>query len=158
MSPLTLSPRPVRLGAAIAGAAGALLLAGCSPTADTTAEPDAGTSDGATSDAGATGGSGSGAYADGTYTAEGTYLTPETVESVSVTVTLEADVVTAVEVTGDPQTAETERYQGEFIGGISAEVVGQDIDDISVSRVAGSSLTSQGFNEALDAIRAEAAS
>ncbi|WES64912.1 hypothetical protein P0L94_02295 [Microbacter sp. GSS18] len=160
MSPLTLSPRPVRLGAAIAGAAGVLLLAGCGAGTETAAEPDAGTSGGTTSDGATTDAAdaGSGAYADGTYTAEGTYLTPETVESVSVTVTLEADVITAVEVSGDPQTAETERYQGEFIGGISAEVVGQDIDEISVSRVAGSSLTSQGFNEAIDAIKAEAAS
>jgi hypothetical protein len=36
-------------------------------------------------------------------------------------------------------------------------VVGQDIDQISVSRVAGSSLTSGGFNQAIDTIKSEAA-
>ena len=36
-------------------------------------------------------------------------------------------------------------------------VVGQDIDEISVSRVAGSSLTSGGFNRAIEEIKAEAA-
>lgn len=157
MSPLTLSSRPVRVGAAIVGAAGALMLAGCGTTgtsSETDAAADTTTEDTAT---GATEG-GAGGYADGTYTADGSYLTPETVEQISVTVTLEADVITAVEVTGDPQTAETERYQGEFIGGISDAVVGVDIDEISVSRVAGSSLTSSGFNEAIDAIKAEAAS
>jgi hypothetical protein len=44
-----------------------------------------------------------------------------------------------------------------FIGGIADEVVGKDIDEISVSRVAGSSLTSGGFNDAIEQIKAEAA-
>ena len=59
--------------------------------------------------------------------------------------------------TGDPQKSESEEYQGRFIGGIADVVVGQDIDDIQVSRVAGSSLTSGGFNEAIEAIKSEAA-
>jgi uncharacterized protein with FMN-binding domain len=80
------------------------------------------------------------------------------VETISVTVTLEGDVITDVEVTGDPQKRESEQYQGEFIGGIADVVVGQDIDEIQVSRVAGSSLTSNGFNEAIETIKAEAAS
>ena len=37
------------------------------------------------------------------------------------------------------------------------EVVGKSIDEISVSRVAGSSLTSGGFNHAIETIKAEAA-
>ena len=73
------------------------------------------------------------------------------------TVTLEDDVITDVEVTGNPTKRESEQYQSTFIGGISAEVVGKNIDEISVSRVAGSSLTSGGFNEAIQAIKAEAA-
>jgi len=74
-----------------------------------------------------------------------------------VTVTLENDIITAVDVTGDPQKRESEEYQGRFIGGIADVVVGQDIDQISVSRVAGSSLTSGGFNQAIDTIKSEAA-
>ncbi len=127
-----------RTGTALAGIGGALLLSGCS---------DAGSADSEGVDA---------AYTDGTYTAEGTYATPESVETISVTLTLEDDVVTAVEVTGDPQRPESEQYQSQFIGGIDAEVVGRDIDDIAVSRVAGSSLTSGGFTEALETIKAEA--
>ena len=92
-------------------------------------------------------------YTDGTYTAEGSYATPESVETISVTVTLEDDVITDVQVTGDPQARESEEYQGKFIGGISDAVVGQDIDEISVSRVAGSSLTSGGFNKAIEDIK-----
>ncbi|NLP82339.1 FMN-binding protein [Microbacterium sp. CFH 90308] len=147
-----LAPRPARAGATLAAVAGIALLAGCSPAAD-------GATDQPSDDAGSTGSgsAGSGSYADGTYTAEGTYATPETVETISVTVTLEDGAVTEVEVTGDPQRAESEQYQGQFIGGIADVVVGQDIDEIQVSRVAGSSLTSGGFNQAIEAIKADAA-
>lgn len=155
-----LASRPVRAGAALTAVAGIALLAGCTPTAADAEEPTtADTGAAEPTDTGSTGsGSGSGSYADGTYTADGTYATPESVETITVTVTLEDDVVTAVDVTGDPQKRESEQYQGEFIGGIAAVVVGQDIDDIQVSRVAGSSLTSAGFNEAIETIKSEAAS
>ncbi|MDY0911027.1 FMN-binding protein [Microbacterium sp. CFBP9034] len=143
--------RPARAGATLAAVAGIVLLAGCAPATDTPDDASTDTADGSS------GADGAAAYADGTYTADGTYQTPESVETISVTVTLEDDVVTDVEVVGDPQKSESEQYQGQFIGGISDEVVGQDIDDISVSRVAGSSLTSGGFNQAIDAIKAEAA-
>ena len=155
-----LASRPVRAGAALTAAAGIALLAGCAPVASEAEEPGtADTGSSGSSDTGSTGGSGSGSgsYADGTYTAEGSYATPESVEQISVTVTLEGDVITAVEVTGDPQKRESEQYQSQFIGGIADVVVGQDIDEIQVSRVAGSSLTSNGFNEAIETIKSEAA-
>ena len=147
-----LAHRPARVGATLATVAGIALLAGCTPASG-------GAADEPSDDAGSTGSgsTGSGTYADGTYTAAGTYATPETVETISVTVTLEGGAVTEVEVTGDPQRAESEQYQGQFIGGIADVVVGQDIDEIQVSRVAGSSLTSGGFNQAIEAIKADAA-
>lgn len=156
----TLTPRPIRIGAALVGVAGTLALAGCSSAA--TGATDSGTSGTSSStepSSESSSGTSTGAatYADGTYTASGSYQTPETVEQIEVTITLADDVVTAVEVTGDPQASESERYQSEFIGGISDEVVGKNIDDLSVDRVAGSSLTSGGFNDALDEIKAEAA-
>jgi len=135
----------VRKSAAVVGVAGALALAGCSGAAD--AEPE-------NSDAAA---GASGEYENGTYTADGAYQTPETVEQISVTLTLDAGIVTEVSVTGDPQARETEQYQGEFIDGIAEEVVGVAIDDLDVSRVAGSSLTSSGFNSAVEDIKSQAA-
>jgi uncharacterized protein with FMN-binding domain len=159
----TAVPRPVRVGAAVAGVAGMLALAGCAGTSDvadaattapTTAPTTAASS---TPSASPSAAASSSAYKDGTYTAEGSYSTPESVESVTVTVTLADDVITAVEVTGDPQKAESKEYQSKFIGGISDAVVGKSIDEISVSRVAGSSLTSGGFNQAIDEIKSEAA-
>lgn len=156
-------PRPIRIGVAAAGVAGAFALAGCAASAPTAepssaATPSTDMSSEATAAPSATEAatSGSSTYADGTYTAEGSYATPESVETIVVTVTLEDDVITAVDVTGDPQKRESEEYQGRFIGGIAEVVVGQDIDQISVSRVAGSSLTSGGFNQAIDTIKSEA--
>jgi len=153
-------PRPVRTAAALAGVAGMLALAGCATdatVAENTATPSGASTSSAPS-AGATESPATGsAYTDGTYTAEGSYQTPESVEKVSVTLTLEGNVVTDVEVTGDPQARESQQYQSQFIGGIADEVVGKSIDDISVSRVAGSSLTSGGFNKAVEEIKSEAA-
>ncbi|MEW1834042.1 FMN-binding protein [Microbacterium sp. NPDC079995] len=148
----TAVPRPIRVGAAAASVAGLALLAGCAGQTTT----GGGESSQPSADAGS--GSSSGTYEDGTYTAEGSYQTPETVETISVTLTLESNVVTAVEVTGDPQARESEQYQSEFIGGIQDEVVGKNLDDLSVDRVGGSSLTSGGFNAAVAEIRTEAAS
>ena len=132
--------------AAGAGIIGMLSLAGCAADASSPADAHEGSSD-----------TSAPAYEDGTYTAEGTYSTPESVETITVTVTLESDIITAVEVTGNPSKPESKVYQGKFIGGISEEVVGKDIDEISVSRVAGSSLTSSGFNAAIETIKDDAA-
>ncbi|MEV4738100.1 MULTISPECIES: FMN-binding protein [unclassified Microbacterium] len=150
----TTVPTTVRKGSAILGVAGLLVLAGCSGNAD--AESPA--SDGSdTSTPSSDSGTAGGDYKDGTYTADGSYQTPETVETISVTLTIADGVVEDVEVTGDPQARETEQYQGQFIDGISDEVVGKSLDELNVSRVAGSSLTSGGFNEAVDSIKEQAA-
>ncbi|MFV0319598.1 MAG: FMN-binding protein [Microbacterium sp.] len=132
--------RPARAGVALASVAGLLALAGCGAVVD---------ADGEKVDAGP--------YTDGSYTAEGSYATPESVETIQVTVTLQDDRVTEVTVVGDPQKPESAQYQGRFIGGIAEEIVGRDIDELDVSRVAGSSLTSGGFNAAIEQIKQQAA-
>lgn len=154
----TTVPTSVRKGSALLGIAGLFVLAGCSGTADA-----ANTSNGTDEQAGAgtssqsSGGDSTATYADGTYTADGSYQTPETVEKISVTLTLADGVVTDVEVTGDPQAPESKQYQSQFIAGIADEVDGVALDDLNVSRVAGSSLTSGGFNDAVASIKEQAA-
>jgi len=95
-------------------------------------------------------------YADGEYSATGEYLSPAGTESVDVELTLEGDVVTAVIVTGNATDGNAVRYQSMFADGIADEVVGRDIDDLAVDKVAGSSLTSDGFNAALERIKEQA--
>ncbi|SJN35237.1 hypothetical protein FM104_08795 [Microbacterium esteraromaticum] len=136
-----------RTGIAFVGVAGAVLLAGCSGSAE------AGT---AKADPSPTSTDATAPYADGTYTAEGAYQTPETIEKISVTLTLADDTVTGVEIIGDPIAPETTRYQGQFIAGVSDIVVGKKLDELDVDRVAGSSLTSGGFNQAVVGIKDQA--
>ncbi|RWZ68583.1 hypothetical protein ELQ92_05110 [Labedella populi] len=142
-------------GAALAGIAVIGGLAACS--ADSTgAVEDTDTGSAAEGSSAAPGSSAS--YADGEYTAEGDYATPGGQESVTVTVMLEDGAVSALEVEGSGGSPNTQRYQGEFIDNIEAEVVGKDIDDLEVSKVAGSSLTSGGFMSAIETIKSDAAS
>ncbi|WP_313355460.1 FMN-binding protein [Microbacterium sp.] len=137
-----------RTGTALLGVAGALMLTGCSGAADAdTTKPDPSP---LSTDASAP-------YADGTYAAEGSYRTPETVETIAVTLTIADDTVTDVEVVGDPLAPESKNFQGQFIAGISDVVVGKKLDELQVDRVAGSSLTSDGFDQAVVRIKDEAA-
>lgn len=95
-------------------------------------------------------------YADGTYTEPGGYVSPNGPEKVDVTLTLESNIVTEVTVKGYGESPNSKQYQGQFIDGIAAEVIGKNIDGLSVDKVAGSSLTSGGFNKAVDAIKSDA--
>jgi uncharacterized protein with FMN-binding domain len=98
-----------------------------------------------------------GKYKNGTYSADGHYVSPNGTETLGVQVTLSNDVVTNLQLTSHPSNPNTKKFQGEFIGGAPALVVGKDIDSLNVSKVAGSSLSSGGFNDALGRIKAEAA-
>lgn len=141
-------------------------LAACS-NADAATEDDAQPSGSTQSDAGSgstagagtdgTAGSSSGGFADGTYSAEGSYSTPGGEEAISVDLTVADGVVTDVTVTPEASGGNAARFQDEFASGISDEVVGQELAGLSVDKVSGSSLTGDGFNAALDQIRADAA-
>lgn len=122
-----------------------------SPSSSDTASESPSESESASAD-GATGGT----YADGSYTATGSYVSPGGQESIEVTLTLTSDVVSAVEVVSNADNPNSVRYQGEFIDGIADVVVGVPLDDLEVDKVAGSSLTSGGFNEAVETIKGEA--
>lgn len=95
-------------------------------------------------------------YRDGTFQANGSYESPNGSENIIVALTLENDIVTDVEITTSPNNPTTANYQGQFANGIGALVIGEDIDTLDVTIVAGSSLTSNGFREALTAIKADA--
>ncbi len=123
-----------------------------SPTAEATDDASTDTSTDAATDSAA-----SGAYTAGDYDAEGSYQTPGGTQSVEVEVTLEADgTITAVTVEPQADGGNSEMFQKKFAGGISDVVVGKKIDELDVSKVAGSSLTSDGFNAAIEEIVAEA--
>lgn len=91
---------------------------------------------------------------DGTYTAQGSYFTPGGSESIGVTLTIADEKVTSVSIEQKPVSSDARRYQSFFASGVSSQVVGKNIKDINLGRVNGSSLTSEGFNSAVDIIEA----
>ncbi|HEX8183028.1 MAG TPA: hypothetical protein VF575_05510 [Candidatus Saccharimonadales bacterium] len=99
----------------------------------------------------------SSAYTDGTYTATGSYRTPEGTESIDVTLTIAKGAVTDSSVETSASDPKSARYQEDFTDNYKQYVVGKSLDEINLSRVSGSSLTSNGFNTALEDIKTEAA-
>jgi len=95
-------------------------------------------------------------YKDGTYTEKGRYISPGGAESVDVTLTIANDIITEATVKANATRGESKDHQDDFISGFKSLVVGKDVDEVSLSRVAGSSLTPNGFNAALKLIKADA--
>ena len=93
-------------------------------------------------------------YADGVYTTTGQY--GGLPSSITVTVTLVDDVVTAVSVTPNATDPTSLEFQRRFAAAIPAVVVGKRIDEARVSRLAGSSATPDGFNAAIQRIKEQA--
>jgi uncharacterized protein with FMN-binding domain len=93
-------------------------------------------------------------YADGTYNATGQYGSLPS--SIGVSVTLVDGVITAVTVTPHATDPTSLDYQTRFAQAIPALVVGRNIEEVNLSKVAGSSGTPDGFNAAIQQIKAEA--
>ncbi|OJX97041.1 FMN-binding protein [Salana multivorans] len=168
MTPVTRSTRIALSAAASLAAVGAL--AGCA-SGDASATPapadptDASSGSTAAADPTAstdptdsTDGAAAGAsdYADGTYEATGSYVSPGGQQQVDVSLTLADGVVTDVVVTPEAGDPRSQGFQEQFAGGIADVVVGVPLDELAVDKVAGSSLTSGGFNDAVEQIKAEA--
>lgn len=97
-------------------------------------------------------------YKDGTYTATGNYSTPGGRESVTVKVTLANGTISDASTDGSATGGNSAQYQSQFLNNYESLVVGKSIDSVSLSRVAGSSLTSGGFNSAIEQIKTDALS
>ena len=96
------------------------------------------------------------AYKDGTYTATGSYRAPSGAESVNVSLTLKNGVIVDSSVVGTGKNPETKEKQAEFIGGYKQYVTGKNINEVNLTVVSGSSLTSKGFNAAVESIKTQA--
>jgi len=141
---------------AVALFAGVTLVGALSACSSPSTGADSGSTDVSAPDAGSPASSTGAEYNDGTYTETGDYTSPDGAEEVEVTLSLENNVITDVTVVGFGESPNSKQFQGEFINGIASEVVGKNIDELAVDKVAGSSLTSGGFNKAVDAIKADA--
>lgn len=95
-------------------------------------------------------------YKDGTYTATGDYDSPAGPESILVTLTLQDGVIVNSNVVSEAPDAHSQGYQEKFISGYKQYVIGKNIDQVNLGAVSGSSLTPQGFNNAVGTIKTEA--
>lgn len=98
-------------------------------------------------------------YNDGSYTSQVTYPLPNGGSHfIVVNVTLEADAVTDLVLSYDGENGSaSSRSQTRFSETINPFVLTKDLDEITaLSRVGGSSLTTDAFNEALGNIKADA--
>lgn len=127
-------------------------------TSDNSAMQMADTSDTAndTTDSANSAADSSATFKDGTYTATGSYQTPGGQESIDLTVTLSGNTITDAKVVQNASGGEAAEYQSKFASGYKSLVVGKKITDVSLTRVAGSSLTPVGFNNAISDIENQA--
>ncbi len=93
-------------------------------------------------------------YKDGEYKQEGDYVSPGGAEQIDVDLTLKDGVVTQVTVTSKAENPKSKFMQGVFVENYKPLVVGKNIKDLNLGKVAGSSLTPKGFNDALAKIKA----
>jgi thiamine biosynthesis lipoprotein len=93
-------------------------------------------------------------FRDGVYTATGKYGSLPS--SITVRVTLKNGVIRAAKVTPHATDPTSLRLQRRFAAAVPAVVVGRPIAKVQVGRLAGSSGTPDGFNEAIEKIKKQA--
>lgn len=99
---------------------------------------------------------GASSYRNGTYFSLGNYRAPSGDEQVGVTVTLKDGIITATTAEAKSQNATARQFQNTFASNYQPLVVGRPIKNLMLDRVSGSSLTPNGFNDALEKIKAQA--
>lgn len=93
-------------------------------------------------------------YIDGVYEAIGKYGSLPS--SITVNVNIANDIITDVEVTPHATNPTSLDLQRRFAVAVPKVVVGKDVDEVKVGRLAGSSGTPDGFNEAIRQIKEQA--
>lgn len=93
-------------------------------------------------------------YQDGEYSATGWYGGLPSHQDV--TLTIDDDIVTAIEITTPAEDETSLGYQQRFADALPGVVVGRSLDDIAFDRLAGSSGCTEGFFDALADVREQA--
>jgi len=95
-------------------------------------------------------------YKDGSYTVLGKYNSPGGAQEIQITLTLKEGLI--VDTTALPLATQPGplNFQQKFSAGFKTLVVGKSIDQVTLDKVSGSSLTPKGFNDAVLKIQAQA--
>lgn len=98
----------------------------------------------------------SAATKNNTYAATIEYRVPASEQNtMTVNLTVQNGTVTEAEFKNITKSPQSVQYGARFINSYKAEVIGKKLSDINLSRVGGASLTSNAFNAALTAIKAQ---
>lgn len=97
-------------------------------------------------------------YKDGTYDQVGSYTSPAGHEEVDVQLTLKDNVVVEANLIPKATHAISKAKQEGFAKEYKKKVVGKNIGDLHLGKIAGASLTPKGFNDAVEKIKAQAKS
>ncbi|BDQ04834.1 MAG: FMN-binding protein [Candidatus Dojkabacteria bacterium] len=95
-------------------------------------------------------------YNNGSYSVTVDYSTPDGVEKIGVSFTVQNDVVVNSQFTDLSKDKKSKQYNRLFGQNYQSQVNGKPLDSIQLSNVSGASLTTQAFNKAVDQIRMQA--
>lgn len=95
-------------------------------------------------------------YKDGEYSVVGAYKSPAGPEEIDVKVTLKGDVITAIDVTPKAENEYSKKWQANFADNYKPYVFGKKLDAVKVDKISGASLTTAGFNAALESVKTQA--
>jgi len=95
-------------------------------------------------------------YKDGEYTATGRYTSPGGTEEITVKLNLKDNIIETIEATPRSDNSTSQLHQTIFVNNFKSKVVGKRIDVVTLDKVSGSSLTSRGFNQAINDIKNQA--
>ncbi len=95
-------------------------------------------------------------YKDGSYRVVGDYNSPGGAEQIGVMIVLQNGMIVDSTVTLMATRPISVKKQEEFIAGYKQFVTGKSIDEVTLTKVSGSSLTPIGFNDALAKVKLEA--
>lgn len=96
-------------------------------------------------------------YNEGSYEATGNYQSPGGSQHIKIRIMLNNDgAIRESSAEGDSKSTDSRFYQSSFINNYKDEVIGKNINEVKLDRVGNSSLTSEGFNKALEDIKNQA--
>lgn len=96
-------------------------------------------------------------YRAGDYNATGKYQSPGGAQEIKIRITLSSDgSITDTSAEGDDKSTDSKFYQSSFIANYKEKVIGKGIDEVKLDRVGASSLTADGFRNALEDIKVQA--
>lgn len=127
------------------------------PLSTTTSQPSAASPNSTNGTTATNQASGSTTYKAGTYSATGNYETPDSQETITVDLAVASDgTVTDASVQQSATNNRSAAYQAAFKDEYKQYVVGKKLSDINLQYVSGASLTTMGFDQALEQIKTQA--